>query len=297
MSATLVVPGLSDRTRGLLWGALGVLAFSVSLPATRVALLGGMSPAFVSFGRAGVAGVLSLVVLVAWRQRWPGWRVVGRLLSTSAGIVFGFPLFIGFALKRVPAAHGIVVTGLLPAMTAVFAVVRGGERPSVLFWLAALAGLGCVMAFAWVAGGGVVAPADLLLLGAVVTGAWGYAEGAVLSRTLGAVRVICLVLVASVPLTVPLMAWAATSVDWGAVTPAAWLGFSYLSLVSMFAGFFAWYHGLALGGVARVGQVQLLQPLLSLLWAGLLLGERITAAMFAVAVAVILCVAVAQRSR
>ena len=256
-----------------------------------------MPPAFVSFGRAAVAGALSLVVLVAWRQRWPGWPVVWRLLSTSAGIVFGFALFTGFALARVPSAHGVVVIGFLPAATAMFAVVRGGERPGPLFWLAALAGLGCVLAFAWVEGGGVVTPADLLLLGVVVTGAWGYAEGAVLSRTLGAVRVICLVLVASLPLTVPLTAWTAASVEWGAVTPAAWVGFSYVSLVSMFAGFFAWYHGLALGGVARVSQVQLLQPLLSLLWAGLLLDERISPAMFVVAVAVILCVATAQRSR
>ncbi len=282
---------------GLYWGALGVLAFSMSLPATRVAVLGGLDPLFIGAGRAAVAGCLAVLVLCASWQGWPPRRLMGRLLAVVLGVVIGFPFLTTLALVRVPAAHGVVLTGLLPAATAVMAVLRAGERPSLRFWLSAAAGLLAVLAFAWVQGAGALDPADLLLLAAVALCALGYAEGGVLARELGGVQVISLALVLALPVTVPLALWRADAAMLAAATPAAWAGFAYVSLVSMYLGFFAWYRGLAVGGVARVGQLQLAQPVLSLLWAVLLLGEPVTGATLAAAGAVLACVVLTQSAR
>lgn len=285
------------RHAGLLWGAVGVLAFSVSLPMTRMAVAGGLPGDFVGLGRAVAAGALAAGTLVLMRQPWPPARLLPRLAIVAVGVVLGFPVLTALALVHVPAAHGGVVTGLLPAATAVMAVLRAGERPPRAFWLAAGAGFLCVLVFAAVQGGGRFDPADALLLAAVLLCGLGYAEGGALARELGGVQVICLALVLSLPVT---LAATLVRLDLPAVghaTPAAWIGFAYVSLVSMFAGFFAWYRGLALGGVARVGQLQLAQPVLSLFWASLLLGEAITPAMAATAAAVLACVVATQRAR
>jgi len=282
---------------GLVWGMIGVLAFSVSLPATRLAVAGGLAPGFVGVGRGAVAGLLALATLVLMRQPLPPLRLLPRLATVSPGVVIGFPLLTALALARVPSAHGIVVTGLLPAATAVMAVLRAGERPSLRFWLAALAGVACVLAFAAVQGAGRLDPADAMLLAAVVLCSLGYAEGGALARELGGVQVICLALVLSLPVTAAIAAAQLDLASLARATPMAWGGFLYLAVVSSYAGFFAWYRGLALGGVARVGQVQLAQPVLSLLWASLLLDEAITLAMAATAAAVLACVVVTQKAR
>ena len=291
-------PAASTATSaGLLWGSVGVLAFSVSLPATRLAIAGGLSASFVGIGRAVVAGLLALVTLVVMRQRWPAARLLPRLAIVGACVVLGFPLLTALALARVPAAHGIVVTGLLPAATAVAAVLRAGERPSLRFWLAALAGVVCVLAFAAVQGAGRFEPADALLLAAVLLCGLGYAEGGALARELGGLQVISLALVLSLPVTAALTLIQLDTASLGRATPAAWAGFAYVSVISSFAGFFAWYRGLAQGGVARVGQLQLAQPVLSLALAWLLLGETITLPMVATALAVLACVVATQKAR
>jgi len=282
---------------GLFWGTAGVLAFSVSLPATRLALAGGLSADFVGIGRAVVAGLLALATLAWMRQPWPAARLLPRLAVVGICVVLGFPLLTALALARVPAAHGIVVTGLLPAATAVAAVLRAGERPSLGFWLAACAGVVCVLGFAVVQGAGRFEPADALLLAAVALCGLGYAEGGALARELGGVRVICLALALSLPVTAALTLARLDLASLARATPAAWGGFAYVAVVSSFAGFFAWYRGLALGGVARVGQVQLAQPVLSLTWAWLLLGETVTLPMAATALAVLACVAATQKAR
>ena len=282
---------------GLAWGALGVLAFSVSLPATRLAIEGGLSGGFVGIARAAAAGLLAAVTLAALGTRLPPRPLLLRLAVVSAGVVVGFPLLVALALARVPSTHGIVVTGLLPAATAVAAVLRAGERPSRLFWLASLAGLGCVLAFAMVQGGAGLQRADAWLLAAVALCALGYAEGGALARELGSVQVICLALVMALPVTLPLTWLAADAAGLARTTAVGWAGFAYVAVVSSYAGFFAWYRGLALGGVARVGQVQLAQPVLSLLWAWMLLDEAITPAMVATALAVLACVIATQRAR
>jgi drug/metabolite transporter (DMT)-like permease len=279
----------------VLLGVLGVLGFSGSLPATRVAVEQ-LDPTFVGVGRAVVAGVLAAGLLAVTRQRRPTRVQLRPLALVSLGVVFGFPLFTALALHSLSSAHGAVVVGLLPAATAVAAVLFAGERPSGAFWAASAAGLVAVLAFAGAQGAGLPSAADGLVLVAVAFGALGYAEGGALSRELGGWQTICWALVLSLPLTIPVTVVAAAAGDVSG-GPAAWSGFAYVSLVSMFLGFFAWYAGLARGGIARIGQVQLAQPILTLVWAALLLGEHVTLGMVAAALVVLACVVATQRTR
>jgi drug/metabolite transporter (DMT)-like permease len=282
---------------GLALGAIGVLAFSFSFPATKLAVAD-LDPWFVAFGRAAVAAALSVAVLAAIRAPWPTATQWRRLAIVAGGVVVGFPLLTSIGLRSADSAHGAVVIAVLPAATAVAAVLRAGERPSRAFWAAAGAGLIVVVGFAaGQSGGGGLAPADGWFLGAVVVCALGYAEGGALARELGGARTICWALVLAAPLSVgvAVVAGAGGSVAHAGVD--AWLGFAYVSAVSMFLGFFAWYAGLARGGVARVSQVQLAQPLLTLLWSALVLGEHIGPGTLAAAAAVLACVALAQRAR
>ncbi len=284
-------------------GALGVVGFSVSLPATRAAVAV-LDPWFVAFGRAAVAALPAAVYLAVTRSPRPEIAQLRSLLVVVAGVVVGFPLLTSLALQVQSASHAAVVIAVLPAATAVFAVVRGRERPRPAFWVAAGAGVVAVLAFVLTTAGRSVDPVgagDVLLLAAVVLCAAGYAEGALLSRTIGGPRTISWALVLAVPLTGAVTL--AVAVGPGVVhvpgvpDRAAWIGFAYVSLVSMFLAFFAWYAGLARGGIARVGQLQLAQPVLSLAWAALLLGEPVGAATLAAALGVVACVVATQRAR
>jgi drug/metabolite transporter (DMT)-like permease len=286
----------ASRTReGLLWGALGVLAFSLSLPATRAAVpeLGGL---VVGLGRALVAAALAGALLAARRERPPPRRYWPRLALVAGGVVVGFPMLSSLAMRGMPAAHGAVLVGLLPAATAVAAVFRARERPSAAFWLASTAGLMAVLAFAAAQGAGQPRAGDGLMLLAVLGAAVGYAEGGALARELGGWRVLCWALVLSVPVLLPVVALGVDARVLEA-SPRAWAGFAYVSGVSMFLGFFAWYRGLALGGVARVSQLQLLQPLLTLGWSALLLGEEVGRGTLGAALLVVGCVLATARSR
>ena len=281
---------------GLALGALGVLAFSFSYPATRLAVVD-LDPFLVAFGRAAVAGLLAVLYLLAVRAPRPTpiqWR---SLAIVAAFVVIGFPTLTGIALQAKTSAHVAVVTALMPAATAVAAVIRAGERPSRMFWLAAGAGAVAVIAFAISQGAGGLDPDDVLLLVAVVIIGIGYAEGGALSRTLGGARTICWALLLSLPLTIPVTLFVAARSDLTTVQAPAWFGFLYVSLFSMFLGFFAWYAGLARGGVARIGQVQLAQPLLTLGFAVVVLGEVVTPATIVTAVIVLVCVVATQRAR
>ncbi len=280
---------------GALWGVVGVVGFSFTLPATRLAVME-LDGTLVGLGRAVIAAGAAALLLAAMREPVPPRALWGRLALVAAGVVVGFPLFSAWALKYVPSAHGAVIVGLTPAATAVMAVIRAGERPSASFWLASLLGLVAVLIFAAVQGAGAPVPADGLILIAVALGALGYAEGGQLARTLGGWQVISWALVLSAPVLLPIVVWSAARHGLAA-SPLAWGCVGYVSLVSMYFAFFAWYRGLAQGGVARVGQVQLLQPVLTLLWSALLLGEQISGAMIAAAAAVLGCVALTQRAR
>lgn len=286
-NTTISTTSQSDAARGLLLGFAGVVMFALSIPMTRLA--GGsaaapqLDPVFVAMGRAVVAGLLSLIYLSATGARRPRggeWRL---LALTAAGVVFGWPLLSGLAVRHVDAVHAAVVSGVLPLATAVIAALALRQRPSLGFWACAFAGLALVIGFAAWRGAGGLELADGLLLGAVVSASAGYVSGARLSQGLTAEQVICWVLVLSLPLTVPL---AVITRPTAPVAPSAWIGFAYVSLFSMWIGFFAWYRGLALGGTLRVSQVQVLQPFLSMLFAVPLLGERLdaTTVVFAAAV-------------
>jgi len=269
------------------------VGFSFSLPATRLAVAD-LDPWVVAFGRATVAAALAAVYLMATRAPRPSRAQARSLAIVAAGVIVGFPLLTSLALAVQTAAHGAVVIAILPAATAVAAVKRAHEHPSRAFWLAATAGLVAVLAFVVSQGVGGVRAGDAFLLGAVVLCAIGYAEGGALSRALGGPATICWALVLAAPLTAAVLAIALTGLHAGA---GAWLGFAYVAVVSMFLGFFAWYAGLARGGVARIGQVQLAQPVLTLGWSAALLGEHVGPGTALTALAVLACVAATQRAR
>ena len=283
-----VLPSRRDEARGLWLGLLGVVLFAMTLPMTRLAV-GPESdpqlpPAFVAAGRAAVAGLLSLAFLALTRAPRPTRAQLPSIAVCALGTVVGFPLFLGLALRRVDASHAAVITGVLPLATAAVAALHLRQRPSRGFWACAALGCALVLAYAAVRGGGRLAPADGLLLLAILSTAIGYVAGAQLSTQMKAEQTICWVLLLSLPFTVP-----ATLLLWPerGASPAAWRGFAYVSLFSMWLGFFAWYRGLALGGTVRVSQVQLVQPFLSILFAVPVLGERLDAATVLFALAVI----------
>jgi drug/metabolite transporter (DMT)-like permease len=277
-----------------LLGFLGMLGFSFTFPATRVAVEE-LDPTFVGVGRAVVAGALAAALLALRREPLPRRDQLPRLAVAAGGVVVGFPLLSALALVSVPSSHAAITAGIIPAATVVAAVLRAGERPSPGFWLASAAGLVSVLAFAAASGHGLPRTGDLLMLAAVVLVAFGYTEGAVLSRELGGWRVISWALVLSLPVTIPVTAVAAAGgpLDGGTTE---WLCFAYVAVVSMFLAFFAWYAGLARGGVAKVGQVQLAQPVLTLIWSALLLGEHIGALTVVAAIAVLASVVATQRT-
>jgi drug/metabolite transporter (DMT)-like permease len=281
---------------GLWWGLLGVVAFSFTVPFTRVAV-GGLSPLFIGSGRAVVAAALAAVALIATRQRLPRSAQWWRLAVVGGGVVVGFPLLTSYALSTAPAGHSAVVIAVLPAATAALAVVRGHERPPPAFWAAAGLGAAAALGFASAQSGlGRLHWSDLLLFGAVLSAAIGYAEGGLLARELGAWQTVSWALVVCAPLMLTLAALSAVQQPPQA-TPVQWAAFAYLAVVSMFLGFFAWYHGLAVGPMAQVSQVQLIQPVLTIAWAGLLLREHLSAATLVGGLVVVLCAASAVRVR
>lgn len=261
---------------GVVLGLLGVLSFSMSLPATRVAV-GDLDAWFVAFGRAVGAGLLALAYLAVTRAPRPTpaqWR---RLAVVALGVVVGFPLFTSLALVTSTASHGAVVVALLPAITA---------------------GLAAVLVFLVASGAvrGAVSVTDLFLLAAVTLCGLGYAEGGALARDLGGARTICWALVLSLPVTLAVSV-ASVLRQTPHASASGWAGFAYVTVISMFLGFFAWYGGLARGGVAKIGQLQLSQPVLTLAWSALLLHEAVPPGAIVAAVAVLACVALTQRLR
>jgi drug/metabolite transporter (DMT)-like permease len=283
---------------GVTLGALGVLGFSFSLPATRLAVAG-LDPWFVSFGRAFGAGLLAIGYLMFVRAPWPTRAQWRQLAIVALGIVVGFPLSTSLALATQTSAHGAVVIAGLPMSTAIWAVLRAGERPRRGFWVASGLGFAAVLAFVLTSGGvagGFELADGFLLIGVVLCGL-GYAQGGALARDLGGARTVCWALVLSLPVTVPVTTFVGITTGFDRAGSTEWLSFGYVTVISMFLGFFAWYAGLAAGGVAKVGQIQLAQPVLTLVWAALVLHEQIGLATVLTAAAVLTCVVWTQRSR
>jgi drug/metabolite transporter (DMT)-like permease len=286
--------GMQNNSAGLINGLIGMLIFSASLPATRVAVQQ-FDPVFLTVARAAIAGILGLALLLAYQAKRPARADALPLAIVAFGVVIGFPLLTALALQYVTSAHSIVFIGLLPLATAIFGVVRGGERPRPAFWLFSAIGSALVAGFALTQSSMTASPiGDGLMLAAVIVCGLGYAEGAVLSRTLGGWQVISWALVLSLPLMLPLALILMPTSLAGIGTPA-WIGLAYVSVFSMLIGFVFWYRGLAQGGIAAVGQLQLLQPFFSLALAAALLHETVTPVMLAVTGAVALCVVGARK--
>ncbi len=284
---------MDKSLHGWINGLIGVIIFSGSLPATRVAV-GQFDPIFLTGARAAIAGLLAVGLLYFFKIKRPGRQDIVPLVIVALGVVVGFPLLTALALQYVTSAHSIVFIGLLPLATALFGVLRAGERPKPVFWVFSVLGSALVAGFA-LSQGLVASPAgDLLMLAAIIVCGLGYAEGAKLSRKLGGWQVICWALVLSLPVMVGLSIsyWPSSFAH---VTLPGWASLGYVSVFSMLVGFVFWYRGLAQGGIAAIGQLQLLQPFFGLALAATLLHEAVTPAMLAVTVAVILCVYATRR--
>ena len=283
----------SGLKSGWLSGLAGVVIFSGSLPATRIAVQE-MDPFFLTFLRASVAGVLAIMLILFLRQTCPQRNQLISLFIVALGVVVGFPLLTAMALRHVTSAHSIVFLGLLPMATAIFGVVRGGERPRLPFWIFSVAGSLTVMGFALFQDGSVSATGDLLMLASVVVCGLGYAEGAKLSRELGGWQVICWALIISLPLML-VATWETMPVGIGVISLPVWLALGYVSMFSMLIGFIFWYRGLAAGGIAAVGQLQLLQPFFGLGLSATLLSETVSPVMIIITLGVIICVIGSRR--
>ncbi|AFZ28641.1 protein of unknown function DUF6 transmembrane [Gloeocapsa sp. PCC 7428] len=285
---------IDRETIGLGYGFLGVLGFSLTLPATRVAVVK-LDPTIVGLGRAIIAAFLAVIVLWANHQRRPARKHWRGLIIVAAGVVLAFPLLSAWAMQQLPAAHGAVVLALMPLATALAGSIIVRERPSRRFWLASITGSITVIVFAIFSGAGQMQWADVVLLGAGMAAAISYAEGGRLARILGGWQVICWALVIAAPvLSVP---FAKAVLQHGLVaSPTAWLGFGYVSIISQLLAFFPWYQGLAIGGVARVGQMQLLKPFLTILASAILLGEAIAPFTLIAAMIVVTSVAIGRTS-
>lgn len=284
-----------ETRKALFLAGLGVLGFSGTLPATRLAVPS-LGAVWMGLGRAVVAALLAAAVLYARREKWPERHQWPGLAVVALGCIVGFPLLSALALRTVPSSHASVVIGFVPLATAMAAVLRGGERPSPPFWAASAFGSAIVLGFSFADGGSLPQPEDALLALASLSAAFGYAEGARLARSMGGFQVIAWALVlAALPLT--FVVALAPRPDFTAVPLEAWLGFAYVSSISMFGAFVAWYAGLARAGIARGSQMQLTQPFLTLTWSALLLGETPAPRVWVAASAVVASIAIATRAR
>lgn len=286
---------MEKTTSGWINGFIGVAIFAGSLPATRVAVAD-FDPTFLTCARATIAAILGIGFLIALRQPRPSRADLLSLVITALGVVIGFPLLTALALQHITSAHSIVFVGLLPLCTAIFAVLRGAERPQPLFWLFSIIGASLVVGYALSNAGEGSAVGDLLMMAAVIACGLGYAEGAKLSLRLGGWQVISWALVAALPLMLLMtIVSLPTAEALGQVSVSAWFSLGYVSLFSMLIGFVFWYRGLAQGGIAAVGQLQLLQPFMGLGLAALLLHEHVNWMMLVVTLGAVLCVAGAKK--
>lgn len=284
---------MNKSTSGWINGFLGVLIFSGSLPATRLAVME-FEPLFLTVCRATIAGALAGILLVILRQQRPVRSEIFPLVLVALCVVVGFPLLTALALQYITSAHSIIYIGLLPLSTAIFGVLRGGERPQLLFWILSILGSFLVAGFALTQETASSPIGDALMLFSVIVCGYGYAEGALLSRRLGGWQVISWALVLSLPV-MSLLSFIHMTVSWEGIHSAAFWSMAYVSLFSMLIGFVFWYRGLAQGGIAAVGQLQLLQPFLGLVLSALVLKETIGWLIFVVNTGVVLCVAIARR--
>ncbi len=262
---------MTIETKGMLLGLCGVIAFSLTLPFTR-AIVHVFDPVFIASGRVVLATLAAMVWLSFIKAPIPNLSQWKKIIIVASGITFGFPIFSSIAMKSLPASHGGVVLGLLPMATAIFGAIIYHERPSIGFWITCLIGSVLVVTYSLLQGGGHLQQADIALLIAVVSVSVSYAVGATLSRELGGLQVVSWALVISSPILL-IVAIITSPTELTDIKITHWLSLIYLALVSQWLGFLFWYKGLALGGIARVSQIQLLQPFITILASVLIVGE------------------------
>lgn len=264
---------MNNEAKGMLLGFIGVSAFGLTLPATKL-VLPYLDPVFIGLGRAILAAIFAAIFLFWFKEKIPNKKQWSQLSIVSLGVIVGFPVLSSWAMQYVPASHGGVVAGILPLMTTVVGVVIGHERPSIGFWITSLFGSILVIVYALLQGSGKLHVADIALLGAIISAAIGYAVGAKLSKQLGGWQVICWSLMLAFPFIIfPAIYYA--PINFLNFPASAYVSFFYLALVSQLFAFFAWYKGLALGGIARVSQTQLAQPFITIFASVFILNEVI----------------------
>ncbi|OTG82535.1 EamA family transporter [Acinetobacter sp. ANC 4558] len=280
---------------GWIYGLMGVLIFSGSLPATRLAIVD-FSPEFSTFARASIAGIISFICLVITHQKIPNLQQFKSIAIVSCGVVVGFPLFSAFALQSISTARAIVFTAMLPLSTAIFAVLRAKELPQPKFWLFAILGSLFVAGFMLLDQQySSLQLGDFYMLIAIIVCGLAYAEGGKLSRELKGWQVICWALITALPFMLVLSFYYLPHKSYSSISILSMIGLLYISLFSMFIGFFFWYKGLALGGIAQIGQIQLIQPFLGLILSAWLLHEKIELSMLIVCILVIICIMMAKK--
>jgi drug/metabolite transporter (DMT)-like permease len=285
---------MKKETKGMLIGFIGVAIFSLTLPFTRIAVQE-MSPFYISFGRGVLAGVCGALLLLITKSPLPTRSQFKKLLVTALGVVYGFPIFTSLAMQTLPSAHSGIVLGILPLAMSAMGALRFRERPSFAYWVTAVCGTLLVLVYSMIDGGGGLAFGDIWLLLAIITAAIGYSEGGKLAEEMGATKVISWAVALTLPINIP-AAYIFANTALTDLSASVFISFLYTGLFSAFIGFFFWYRGIALGGVARVGQVQLLQPFLTLIGAYFLLGESITLLNVVFAIAVLVVVLIGRKT-
>jgi drug/metabolite transporter (DMT)-like permease len=277
----------------MLIGFIGIFIFSLTLPATKIAILD-FDPYFVAYGRAGLAGLAAIAYLIASKANWVEVKYIPKLLVIALGVVFGFPILVNLAMQNGSSAHGSIILGLLPLATAILGAIRQNEKPSIGFWISAFIGSTLVVIFSFITGGGEVAHDDWLLFGACLFASIGYSEGADLSKVMNPKVVISWVLVLSLPINL-IMSYLTFDTNFLQLSLKSSIAFLYLAFFSMYIGFFFWYEGLTIGGVARVSQVQLLQPFCTMIAASFFLGDELTVFNLVFATLVVLTVMIGKK--
>lgn len=286
---------ISRERLGLLLGFVGMIIFGGTLPATRIAVAA-IDPIAVTALRTAIAGLASLALLIVLRRPFPPRKLWFQLVVAMLCVSIMFPFLMALAVRTVDAAHGGVVMGALPIATALVAVLITHERPKPLFWIASIAGAVLVVAFALRQGGGALSAGDLLLFAAVAASAIGYTFSGRLTTQMPGWEVISWVLVIGLPISLP-VAVLSMPADITEIAPKPWLALLYVALFSQWIGFFAWNAGMAMGGIARVSQVQLLQPFVTFALAALFNDETITPQIVLFALGVVATVGISTRSR
>lgn len=286
---------LSIETKGMLIGFVGISIFSLTLPFTQMAV-NEMSPFFVAFVRASIAGICALILLIFTKSKFPNKIQIRRLIIIVIGVIYGFPIFTSIAMKTLPSSHSGIVLGILPLAMSLFAAIKYKEKPSSSFWMISIFGTFIVISYTFIDNNGSLMIEDLWLLFAILFAAIGYSEGGTLAKEMGSIGVISWALVISLPINL-FASYLFYEINYTSISFQAIISLTYVGLFSMFIGFFFWYKGIAIGGISRVGQVQLIQPFLTIVGAYFLTNEKITTLNILFAFMVLIVIIIGRKTK